>query len=135
MTTTTHLPPYWAEHLIAVVGGHQDAEKLRFLHAWAQAEGGTAKWNPLNSTLSVPGVTEYNSAGVKNYPRAVWGVCATAMTLTGPTSGTLFYPKLLGHLQSAAGTYTAVQILNDCETEIAVWGTDVATIASILAAT
>lgn len=120
----THLPPYWREHTLAAVGGHQDTEKLRFLNAWAAAEGGTARWNPLNTTFPLPGATDYNNNGVKNYTRPTWGVCATVLTLTGPASGTLFYPKLLGHLQSAAGTYTAEQIVNDCRTDIQRWGTN-----------
>ena len=130
----THLPPFWREHLVAVIGGHMDAEKGRFLTAWAQAEGGTARWNPLNTTLGLPGATDYNSAGVKNYTRPVWGVCATALTLTGPASGPLYYPHLLGHLQSAAGTYTAEQIVDDCQAEIRVWGTNPDTIRAVLAA-
>lgn len=130
----THLPPYWRQHLIAVIGGHADSEKLRFLDAWQQAEGGTAEWNPLNTTFPLPGATDYNRAGVKDYTRPVWGVCATALTLTGPDSGPLFYPHLLGHLQSKAGTYTAEQIVNDCADEIRLWGTNPDTIRAILAA-
>lgn len=132
--TDTHLPPTWRERLIAVIGGHQDAEKLRFLDAWQRAEGGTAKWNPLNTTFDLVGATDYNTAGVKNYSRPTWGVCATALTLTGPASGALYYPKLLGHLQSAALTYTAEQIVNDCATDIQLWGTSVAAIRVLLAA-
>lgn len=131
----THLPPFWQSHLVAVLGGHMDVQKRRFLDAWADAEGGTAKWNPLNTTLDLPGTTDYNSVGVKNYPRPVWGVCATALTLTEPASGPLLYPKLLGHLQSAAGTYTAEQIVNDCADELRHWGSDPALIGRILSST
>lgn len=131
----THLPPYWREHLLAVIGGHADTEKLRFLDAWATAEGGTARWNPLNTTLDLPGATDYNSAGVKNYTRPTWGVCATALTLTGPDAGPLFYPKLLGHFQAAAGAYTAEQIVADCDADIRRWGTDPAAISEALTST
>jgi transglutaminase-like putative cysteine protease len=122
---TNHLPPYWAQHLAAVLGGPQRAETDRFLHAWAQAEGGTATWNPLNSTFRVEGSTAYNSAGVQNYPRPVWGVCATAMTLTNGNYGTI-----VGRIQ--AGNLTAEQIVNDCATQIGVWGTDPGLILTIL---
>lgn len=128
----THLPPFWRQHLIAVLGGHSDAEKLRFLDAWAQAEGGNAAFNPLNTTFPLPGASDYNSVGVKNYPRPVWGVCATAMTLTDPAPGPLTYPKLLGHLQSAAGSYTADEIVNDCADELRHWGSDPALILAVL---
>ena len=125
---STHLPPYWAEHTTAVLGGPQRAETRRFFHAWAQVEGGTAKWNPLNSTMQIPGSTPLagNTAGVQNYPRPVWGVCATAMTLTDGNFG-----KIVGHVQ--AGTYTAEQIVNDCADQIRVWGSDPDLILQVLA--
>lgn len=129
---STHLPPYWAPHLLAVIGGHSDAEKLRFLDSWTQAEGGSASFNPLNTTFPLPGATDYNSVGVKNYPRPVWGVCATALTLTNPASGPLTYPKILGHLQSATGAYTAEQIVADCGEELRHWGTEPALILAVL---
>lgn len=131
---TTHLPPFWREHLISLLGGHADVEKLRFLDAWQRSEGGAAAWNPLNTTFDLPGATLYNTdPGVKNYSRPVWGVCATALTLTDPASGPLTYPKLLGHLQSAAGTYTAEQIVADCDAELRHWGSDPALISAVLA--
>jgi hypothetical protein len=122
---TNHLPPYWAEHVTAVLGGPQRAETRRFLHAWAQAEGGGAAWNPLNSTMKIPGSTDYNSAGVQNYPRPVWGVAATAMTLTNGNYGTI-----VGSIQ--AGTLTAEEIVNRCADQLRVWGSDPALILSIL---
>jgi hypothetical protein len=127
---TNHLPPYWAEHLSAVLGAPQRQETIRFLHAWARAEGGSAQWNPLNTTWDLPGATDYNSSGVKNYPRPVWGVCATALTLTEPAVGPLTFPKLVGHLQ--AGTYTAEEIANNCSTELRHWGTDPGLVLTIL---
>jgi hypothetical protein len=123
---STHLPPYWAEHLTAVLGGPPRVETIRFLHAWAEAEGGSAKWNPLNSTMKVPLSTDYNPTGVQNYPRPVWGVAATAMTLTNGNYGTI-----VGRIQ--AGTYTAEQIVNDCAAQIRLWGTNPTTILSVLA--
>lgn len=130
----THLPPYWGPHLVSSFGGHYDTEKDRFLKAWSQAEGGTAKWNPLNTTFRLPGSENYNSAGVQNYPAPTWGVYATGLTLTEhDDAGHLVYPKLLGHLQSSAGTYAAEQIVNDCADEIRKWGTDPALILRVLA--
>lgn len=127
---STHLPAYWKEHLLSGVGAPQRAESKRFLDAWQQAEGGTAKWNPLNTTFALPGATNYNSTGVKNYTRPVWGVAATVLTLTEPESGPLTYPKLLGHLQ--AGTATAEQIVNDCRSELSHWGTNPDLVLKIL---
>ena len=118
---SSHLPPFWASHLLAVIGAPRRHENIRFLEAWARAEGGSARFNPLNSTWDLPGATDYNAAGVRNYPRAVWGLAATALTLTSPASGPLAYGRIVGHLQ--AGTYTAEQIVNDCADQIRHWGT------------
>jgi hypothetical protein len=62
--------------------------------AWAQSEGGSASWNPLNTTLKREGSTFYNvlardSAGdpllgVQNYPTARVGIEATADTFDSP---------------------------------------------------
>lgn len=57
---------------------------LHTRRAWAaelQAEGGSAKNNPCNTTLSLPGATNYNSIGVKNYPTPEVGIEATVKTL------------------------------------------------------
>lgn len=125
--TQTHLPPYWAERLCRTIGAGPGPENVRFLHAWAAAEGGTAEWNPLNTEFDLPGATNYNTAGVKNYPRPTWGVCATVLTLTNGN-----YGKIVGHLQ--AGTYTAEQIVDDCDAQIRTWGTNPDTIRAVLAA-
>jgi hypothetical protein len=56
-----------------------------------------AKNNPLNTTEDMPGATDYNSDGVKNYPNATEGVTATARTLTGG------YPLIVSALRSGKG--------------------------------
>ena len=121
----THLPPQWRERLLAVVGAKAGDENLRLLDAWQRAEGGTAQWNPLNTTFDLPGTTDYNSTGVKNYGKATWGVCATALTLT---SG--LYNGILGDLQG--GGKTAEQIVSDRSAQFRKWGTNPALIQTIL---
>lgn len=56
---------------------------LGLLYAWRQTEGGSATYNPFNTTLKVTGSTPYstNRAGVQNYPDARVGVDATVRTL------------------------------------------------------
>lgn len=130
--TQTHLPPNWKEKLLAGLGAPRTSENMRFLDAWATAEGGAAQWNPLNTTWKLPGSWDYNSSGVQNFPRPQWGIYATGLTLTQPASGTLTYGHIVGHLQ--AGSYTADQIVNDCADQIRVWGTDVDAIRAVLAA-
>jgi hypothetical protein len=51
------------------------------LVAWMQAEGSTASFNPLATTQEMPGATDFNSVGVKNYVSFKQGVEATAKTL------------------------------------------------------
>jgi hypothetical protein len=123
----THLPPFWRQHLLAVIGARAGAENLRLLDAWQRAEGGAAKWNPLNTTFELPGASDYNSAGVKSYPRPVWGVCATALTITNGN-----YGGIVGDLQ--AGAKTAEQIVNDRRAQFATWGTSADVILQLLAA-
>lgn len=131
----THLPRDWDSKLVVMVGGRFDPEKGRFLAAWSRTEGGSATWNPLNSTFDLPGSTLYNKVpGVKNYPGPIWGICATVLTLTERDSaGALVYPKLLGHLQSSAGSYKAEDILSQCSEDVAHWGTDTDLFRRVLA--
>lgn len=49
--------------------------------SWMQAEGGSAKFNPLNTTQEMPGATDFNWVGVKNYVSFKQGVQATIKTL------------------------------------------------------
>ena len=121
----THYPPFWKERLLEVIGGHRaDSESLRLLDAWSKAEGGTARWNPLNTTLSIFGATAYNAVGVKNYKRPIDGICATAMTLDNG-----YYPWILGGLQSNTKAHEVVRLHSF---EFTKWGTNPDNIARIL---
>ena len=53
-----------------------------FLARWIPREGTKAANNPLATTQSEPGATNFNSIGVKNYPTAALGIQATVKTLT-----------------------------------------------------
>lgn len=59
----------------------------RVFAAWAQAEGGAARFNPVNTTQTEPGATTYNFAGVKNYPDAETGLRALKTTFGYPGHG------------------------------------------------
>lgn len=130
-----HLPPFWREHLLAVLGGQRNTQTLRLLDAWARAEGGTARWNPLNTTLLVAEFTlspDYNKTGVRNYSAPVAGVCATALTLIShKADGKLRFGGILADIQ--AGTKTADQIVRDRSDEFQTWGTSPALMLQILA--
>ena len=128
----THLPPQWQQRVLAGVNGHGwntgqfYPEGIRLLNAWATAEGGTAKWNPLNTTYYLPGCTNYNTSGVKNYVRPTEGCCATVLTLVNG-----FYTGILGALQG--GTATAEQIVEMHGDEFSTWGTNPTVILQVLA--
>lgn len=79
------------------LGAPPTATNIAFMTAWANREGGTASWNPWNTTLSMPGASDYNSVGVKNYTSMAQGMQATAQTLSSN-----LYSDIVGALQ--AGT-------------------------------
>jgi peptidoglycan hydrolase-like protein with peptidoglycan-binding domain len=87
--------------IITSLGGKVTDEKMKFLKAWRQGEGGTAKNNPFNTTKDVPGDqdTKYNSAGVRNYPDRQTGLEATIATLKLP-----YYRDIVSLLQSDDAT-------------------------------
>ena len=68
------------------VDAKETVEKIKFLKAWRQGEGGAARNNPFNTTKDVPGTadTKYNSVGVRNYPDRQTGLKATIATLQLP---------------------------------------------------
>lgn len=120
-----HLPLFWRFRLLRAVKASGRAQNRRFLAAWQRAEGGNARYNPLNTTEPWAGATDYNSIGVKNYPSAAAGISATAATLLNG-----HYPGLLVDLRTASKT--AEQIVADRADEIRVWGTNPDTIAAVL---
>ncbi len=67
--------------------------------AWQAAEGGSASWNPFNTTEPVPGASNFNSVGVKNYPSEEAGIDATAQTLLNGRYG----PILAAFRQGQSG--------------------------------
>lgn len=92
------------------------AEKLlRKLHApvtmrnqwalvsWMTAEGGTAHYNPLNTTQKMPGSWDYNWVPVQNYPDLETGLEATVKTLNyGADRGLYGYHAIRHNLRRNA---------------------------------
>lgn len=66
------------------IGAPRTNNNLLTLYAWRQSEGGTATYNPLNTSWFMPGSTVYNSHGVKNYLTPEDGVHSTVKTLLMP---------------------------------------------------
>lgn len=67
--------------LLENLGAKPTEENLKFLYAWRQAEGKAGKFNPFNTTWDLPGSTDFNSVGVKNYKSLEDGMIATIKTL------------------------------------------------------
>jgi peptidoglycan hydrolase CwlO-like protein len=79
----------WAELLLSRLGAPICQDNLIAVVAWESAEGTAAAYNPLATTHDVPGATDFNSVGVKNYPSLGDGIQATIDTLVlgSPTYG------------------------------------------------
>jgi hypothetical protein len=102
--------------ILTSLGAKVTDEKMKFLKAWRQAEGGRAKNNPFNTTKRMPvdGITDYNSVGVKNYPDRQTGLDATVKTLQLP-----YYSELLSKLKNDNITAKELADTDDLST----WGT------------
>jgi hypothetical protein len=117
----------WRADLLDGVGNTAPtADMLHFLESWHQAEGGSAAYNPLNTTQDAPGASCYNvingRCGVKNYPDYQTGIDATITTLRSD------YP---GYAEIVAGMQT-----NDVERALngiaqSPWGTHAGLIADV----
>lgn len=115
--------PGWEARLLHSLGVAPTLERRRFLAAWHACEGGGADFNPLNTTMPVAGATDYNSAGVKNYPDELAGLAATLLTLRLG-----YYDELRAAL--AARNITALRIARRSSAALARWGTGSACILS-----
>ena len=93
----------WAVGVLHAIGAPVTPQNLRALLAWQRAEGGGARFNPLNTTQGARGATNYNSVGVKNFTSEQQGIQATAKTLLNG-----HYGNIVGLLRS--GQSTAEQV-------------------------
>ena len=120
-----HYPIMWRFRLLRQIRGRGSSQNRRLLAAWGRAEGGTARYNPLNTTQPWPGATQYNADGVKNYRSGADGIRATAATLLNGR-----YPGLVADLRT--GTLRAEDIVSRRRQELALWGTNPETILAVL---
>lgn len=103
--------------LIDLLNAKHGTSNARALVSWAQAEGGNALWNPLNTTWRMPSSTLYNTVGVQNYASMDSGLRATALTLE-QTDPDLGFDKVLAHLRrNARAEQTLKAVANSS------WGT------------
>ena len=126
--TDLHIPRHWRYRLLGVLDAPTYPENLRLLDAWQKAEGGTAQYNPLNTTYKLDGSWNYNTVGVQNYRTALDGICATAITIQFS-----YYEHIWTDLK--AGVKTAEEIVNDNWSAFQTWGTNPQTILDVLKTT
>lgn len=101
----------WAELFLAHAGLPNCSENVALLVAWQTQEGTEAGWNPLATTLSMPGAGVFNSVGVRDYVSIGQGLEATRRTLTegSPTYG---YGGILESLRVCAPAETTAGFVN-----------------------
>lgn len=85
--------------------------------SWIQAEGGTALWNPLNTTQRMPGSWNYNSVGVQNYVSFEQGLEATVKTILQARTS-LGYYLILERLRASARPSSTLRAVEKSQ-----WGT------------
>jgi hypothetical protein len=73
----------FAHAVLGGIGAPQTTANVNSIIAWAHREGGGGANNPLNTTLGMPGATNFNSVGVKNFTDASQGATASVRTLLG----------------------------------------------------
>lgn len=110
-----HLPRFWRYRLLAKLHAFPTRNNLKLLHYWQVCEGGSASFNPLNTTEDWPGATQYNPDGVKNYPSGKVGIQATYLTLVNG-----HYNGIVGGMRARVAAKTIVTKYAD---EFDTWGT------------
>jgi peptidoglycan hydrolase-like protein with peptidoglycan-binding domain len=116
VTLTSEEDEEFYKAILKGVGANETPEKIKFLKAWRQGEGGKARNNPFNTTKNVNagGVSNYNSVGVKNYPDRQTGLNATVSTMLLP-----YYRNLIALLRNDNMTADQLAACPDLHT----WGT------------
>jgi hypothetical protein len=124
-STTTGARIAFARRLCAALGATATPERIRFLVAWQAAENTAAAFNPLATTLRLPGSTGFNRSGVQNYQDELMGLAATLLTLR------LDYYSDLIHAISANGS-DANAIARAGRRGLDTWGTGYALVSKVL---
>lgn len=101
----SQVPDSFYAAVLAAISAPVTHVTLACCHAWQACEGGDAANNPWNTTMPDDGTTDYNSAGVKNYPSEGVGVHATVKTLQ---LGYYDHVRLALQTQDVAGFGAAV---------------------------
>lgn len=94
----------FAKALLQKMGASTSSGNINALTTWMHWEGGTAnnRYNPLNTTLNMPGSTNFNSEGVQSYTSQAQGVEAIYNTLSGQGSKERGYAQIISDLKGNA---------------------------------
>ena len=106
----------WGKALLRRLGAPVTDQNLLYLAAWAQAEGGHARYNPFNTTQQAAGSTAYNDNNghpVRNYTSPKQGLDATYQTLTNGR-----YQDIVSALRNGSDAMAAAKAL-----KASPWGT------------
>lgn len=94
----------FATDLLGAIGAPVSQENLRALRAWVQAEGTSARFNPLATTQQAPGATAFNSVGVRNFTSYEQGLATTVQVLNNGKYGDILAAFRSGtNAQAVAG--------------------------------
>ena len=112
----------FAKALLNKAGIAVSDNNVTALTTWMHWEGGTANnsFNPLNTTLTMPGSTKFNSVGVQAYGSLDQGVEATLNTLTGNQADSRGYTTILNDLKNNAPLNQVTADINASK-----WGTKI----------
>ena len=99
----------WAGAFLPRAGAPQCHDNLVVMVSWQEAEYTSARWNPLATTKDMPGATNFNSHGVKNYTSLQQGLDATYGTLALPNRG---YEPILANLRKCSSAMTTAKAIN-----------------------
>ena len=107
----------FATSLLAGLGAPTTEGNVKALTTWMRFEGGhwknSAQYNPLNTTLTVPGSTSMNSVGVKAYANWNEGLQATISTLTGSKADARGYTAIVNALRSGTDPNSVLNAVNN----------------------
>lgn len=112
----------YAQAILRGIGAPVNFNNVTAMLAWMQAEGGSARYNPLNTTQPAPGAAAYNSVGVRNYTSYQQGLSATLQTLRNGN-----YGGILAALRAGSSPYNLAAAISHSP-----WGTSGSLVSSIL---
>lgn len=110
----------WAKDFLSRIGAPTSDANVTALNTWMRAEGrgwstslNRATFNPLNTTLDMPGAVSFNKVGVKAYTSYEQGMDATIATLSGKSADERGYTAILNALKSDSGVSAVLGAVNN----------------------